>query len=76
VLAAELAATTTKVGDIDGGPREVPELEIREHSACGTRPSSSVVNDYNIFHPYSGWALLPMLFLGAKHVVCPPWWGR
>jgi hypothetical protein len=26
------------------GPREVPELEIRERSACGARPSDRAVN--------------------------------
>jgi hypothetical protein len=26
------------------GPREVPELEIREHSACRARPSDRAVN--------------------------------
>jgi hypothetical protein len=38
------AATTTKDEDIDGGPQEVRELEIREHSAFGARPSGRAVN--------------------------------
>jgi hypothetical protein len=29
---------------MDGGPQEVPELEIRERSACGARPSGRTVN--------------------------------
>jgi hypothetical protein len=44
------------------GPREVPELRIREHSACVVRPSDRAVNgcrslgtntqnsSYKIFH--------------------------
>jgi hypothetical protein len=71
VLAVGLAAATTEVEDIDGGPTwgcsrqvqqqpplklkmsmadpqdvlEVPELMIREHSACGAHPLGKAVND-------------------------------
>jgi hypothetical protein len=35
---------TNNVEDVDGGPLGVPELEIQERSAFGSRPSGRVVN--------------------------------
>jgi hypothetical protein len=37
-------APTINVKTSTTGPREVPELEIRERSACGARPSGRAVN--------------------------------
>jgi hypothetical protein len=37
-------APTINVKTSTTGPREVPELEIRESSACGARPSGKAVN--------------------------------
>jgi hypothetical protein len=42
---APAVATIIVDEDIDGGPPwEVPELEIRERSACGACPSGRAVN--------------------------------
>jgi hypothetical protein len=39
-----LGAPTINVKTSTTGPQEVPELEIRERSACGTHPSGRAVN--------------------------------
>jgi hypothetical protein len=39
-----LGASTINVKTSTTGPREVPELEIQERSACGARPSGRAVN--------------------------------